>query len=222
MLPRLETTSGPSPTHSLIILHGLGADGADFLPVCQRLDLQDIGDVRFVMPSAPAMPVSINNGYVMPAWYDIRPPGPLPREDEAGMRTSLIAIHALIDRELARGVPTEHIVLMGFSQGCAMALMAGLRYPQRLAGLIGLSGYLPVPERTAQERHPANADTPIFIGHGLDDDVVPLARGQLAHATLKGLGHPMTWHDYPIDHTLCLDEIADIEQWLHRVWPPSI
>lgn len=214
MLPCLETSSGPSPQASVIILHGLGADGADFLPVCERLDLSPLGDVRFVMPSAPAMPVSINNGYVMPAWYDIRPPGPLPREDEAGMRTSLQAIHALIDREIERGIPSDRIVLMGFSQGCAMALMAGLRYPQRLGGIIGLSGYLPVPHLTEQERHTANAQTPILLGHGLEDDVVPVTRGQQAYATLQRLGHPITWHDYPIDHTLCLDEIADIQRWL--------
>lgn len=220
MLDALEHETGPQPQRCLIILHGLGADGSDFEPVCQMLarDLADLGPLRFVLPSAPVMPVSINGGYRMRAWYDIRPVSGPEREDEVSMRASLQAIHTLIDAEVVRGVPAEGIVLMGFSQGCAMTLMAGLRYPQRLAGLVGLSGYLPLPDTTAAERHPANAVTPVFIGHGDADGVVPMPRGQQAYAVLSRLGQPVEWHDYPIDHSVCDDEIDDIAAWLRRVW----
>lgn len=217
-LDTLEHESGPSPQRSLIILHGLGADGSDFEPVCAALKLDDLGPMRFVLPSAPVMPVSINGGYRMRAWYDILPVSGPGREDAATMRASMQAVHALIDREVARGVPAGRIVLMGFSQGCAMTLLAGLRYPQRLAGLVALSGYLPLADTTAHERHPANLDTPVFIAHGDDDGVVPMARGQQAFATLRGLGQPVEWHDYPVDHSVCVDEIDDIADWLRRVW----
>jgi phospholipase/carboxylesterase len=169
------------------------------------------------LPSAPAIPVSINGGYVMRAWYDIRPPGQGPREDEAGLRQSQQAIHALIEREIARGVPASRIVLMGFSQGCAMALMTGLRYPQRLAGIVALSGYLPLLDTTAAERHEANIHTPIFMAHGQDDDVVLMSRGTQSRDHLASLGHTIDWHDYPMDHTLCLEEVQDLQAWLNQV-----
>lgn len=219
-LDALEHDTGPQPQRCLIILHGLGADGSDFEPVCQMLarDLADLGPLRFVLPSAPVMPVSINGGYRMRAWYDIRPAGVAEREDPVTMRASLQAVNALIDREVARGVPPEGIVVMGFSQGCAMALLAGLRYPQRLAGLVALSGYLPLPETTEAERHAANLHTPVFMGHGDADGVVPTVRGQQAYAALSRLGQPVEWHEYPIDHSVCEDEIDDIATWLRRVW----
>lgn len=216
-LNTIELTSGPAPQASIIILHGLGADGEDFVPICHELDLTEAGPVRYVLPSAPAIPVSINGGYVMRAWYDIRPPGQGPREDEAGLRQSQQAIHALIEREIARGVPASRIVLMGFSQGCAMALMTGLRYPQRLAGIVALSGYLPLLDTTAAERHEANIHTPIFMAHGQDDDVVLMSRGTQSRDHLASLGHAIDWHDYPMDHTLCLEEVQDLQAWLNQV-----
>ncbi|MEY4764199.1 MAG: hypothetical protein RI907_872 [Pseudomonadota bacterium] len=218
-LPTLELESAPNPQRCLIILHGLGADGSDFEPVCQILarDLADLGPVRFVLPSAPVMPVSINGGYEMRAWYDIRPVQGPEREDPVSMRASLQAVHALIDREVARGIPAEAIVLMGFSQGCAMALLAGLRYGQRLGGIVGLSGYLPWPESTEADRHPANAQTPVFLGHGDADGVVLTSRGQQAYAVLHRLGQPVTWHSYPIDHSVCPDEIDDIAAWWRQL-----
>lgn len=220
MLDTLEQESGPNPQRSLIILHGLGADGSDFEPVCQVLarSLADLGPVRFVLPNAPVMPVSINGGYRMPAWYDIRPVSGPEREDATSMLASQQAIAALIDREVTRGVPAERIVLMGFSQGCAMTLLTGLRYPQRLAGLVALSGYLPLADTTEHARHPANHDTPVFMAHGDADGVVPMARGQQAFALLSRLGQPVEWHDYPIDHSVCMEEIDDIAAWLRRVW----
>src|SRR5690606_38543976 len=155
----LEGVSGAAdaqPVASLIVLHGLGADGNDFVPVAQMLDLSTVGPVRFVFPSAPVRPVTLNGGHPMRAWYDIHPPGPNPAaprpEDDAGLRASQQQVQALIDREVARGVPAHRIVLMGFSQGCAMTLLTGLRAPQRLAGLIALSGYLPLADTTAAER----------------------------------------------------------------------
>lgn len=215
LLPCLELQTSPEPQYSLIILHGLGADGEDFLPVCKALRLKDLeGGMRFVLPSAPDLPISRHNGYVMRAWYDLRPDGVLPREDEAGARASQARIDALIHREMTRGIASEHIFLMGFSQGCAMALMTGLRFPHRLGGIIALSGYLPAPDTTASERHPANAATPIFMAHGREDDVVPMARGLQARDLLRQLGSPVSWHDYPMDHTLCLDEIRAIDRWI--------
>lgn len=216
-LNTIELTSGPAPQASIIILHGLGADGEDFVPVCQELDLHAVGPIRYVLPSAPAVPVSINGGYVMRAWYDIRQPGQGPREDEAGLRQSQQAIQTLIEQEIARGVPASRIVLMGFSQGCAMALMTGLRYPQRLAGIVALSGYLPLLDATALEQHEANVHTPIFMAHGQDDDVVLMSRGTQSRDHLVSLGHTIDWHDYPMGHTLCLEEIQDLQQWLTRV-----
>lgn len=214
-LEAIEIETAPSPQTSIIVLHGLGADGNDFVPVCQELDLTAIGPVRFVMPSAPVMPVSINGGYEMRAWYDILPTNdPARREDEASLRRSHQAIKALIDREVQRGIAPARVVLMGFSQGCAMALMAGLRYPQALGGIVALSGYLPLPQHTHAERHPANQATPIFMAHGQHDDVVQMSRGLAARDQLLQWGHRVDWHDYPMAHSLCLEEVQDINQWL--------
>jgi phospholipase/carboxylesterase len=217
-LDTIEIETQPQPQASVIILHGLGADGNDFVPFCKELKLQAIGPVRFVLPSAPVMPVSINGGYEMRAWYDILPTSDLARrEDEAGLRQSQLAIAALIEREIERGVPASRIVLMGFSQGCAMTLMTGLRFGQRLAGLIALSGYLPLLPATAAERSVANADTPIFMAHGQHDDVVLMSRGEAARDHLHALGYAIEWHDYPMAHTLCLPELRDINAWLLKV-----
>ncbi len=202
----------------LIILHGLGADGTDFIPMCDALDLRRHGPVRCVMPRAPERPVTINGGMKMRAWYDIRASDLQQREDEAGLRESVRDVHALIDREVARGVPARRIVLAGFSQGCAVALLAGLRYADRLAGLAGMSGYLPLAPQTATERTPANRDVPIFLAHGRDDGVVPIARGSASRDALAALGHDVQWHDYPMEHSVCIEEVQALDAWLQRVW----
>ncbi|MDN3922710.1 alpha/beta hydrolase [Roseateles violae] len=212
--PAIEIETAPNPQATLIVLHGLGADGNDFVPICNELDLRAIGGVRYLFPHAPERPVTINGGYRMRAWYDILGTDLVRREDEGGLRESAAAIAAMIDAEIARGIPASRIVLMGFSQGCAMTLMTGLRYPQRLAGLVGLSGYLPLAALTAAERHGANADVPIFLAHGRMDPVVPIARAQDSRTALQALGHPVEWHDYPMPHSVCAEEVADLNRWL--------
>lgn len=220
----LEGQTGPEGAPvaaSIIVLHGLGADGNDFVPIARELDLSTIGVVRYVFPSAPVRPVSLNNGYPMPAWYDIFPPpsdvAQPRREDEAGLREAAGWVQQLIDREIERGVPPGRIVLMGFSQGCAMTLMAGLRAPQRLAGLAGLSGYLPLAGALATEASPANRDVPLFLAHGSDDDIVEPARGEATSDALSAMGYPVQWHTYAMGHTVCPEEVADLNRWLLRV-----
>ncbi len=213
----IETQTGGSPRCTVLILHGLGADGRDFLPVAEQLNLRAVGDVRFLLPSAPVMPVSINGGYAMPAWYDILGAELVRREDEAGLRAAKGAIEALIDNEVARGIAAHKIVVAGFSQGCAMALMTGLRHPERLAGIAALSGYLPLAATTAAERSAANADIPIFMAHGSRDGVVPLARAEASRDALQALGYVVDWHVYPMEHAVCPPEIADLQRWLLRV-----
>ncbi len=217
----IEIETAPNPTASVIILHGLGADGNDFVPVAQELDLASIGAVRFVFPSAPLRPVTINGGYVMRAWYDILGAdlgldGRL-REDEAGLRKSQALVDALIGKECSRGVAARRIVLAGFSQGCAMTFMTGLRYGERLAGLLGMSGYLPLAAQTAAERSPANAGVPIFQAHGNADTVIPIARASASRDALVALGYPVEWHAYPMPHSVCAPEIAEMNRWLLRV-----
>jgi phospholipase/carboxylesterase len=209
------------PVASIVVLHGLGADGSDFVPIAQELDLSAIGPVRFVFPSAPVRPVSINAGYEMRAWYDIFPPSSDPavprREDDAGLRASVSLVQQLLDREAERGVAPERTVLMGFSQGCAMTLLAGLRARQRLAGLVALSGYLPLSELTAAEASEANRSVPIFMAHGEQDGVVELARGEAARDVLTALGFAVQWQSYPMAHEVCLPEILDLNKWLVRI-----
>lgn len=214
MLETHEIETGPNPRTTLIVLHGLGADGFDFVPICGELRLQTLGAIRYVFPHAPTRPVTINNGYVMRAWYDILGADLVRREDEAGLRESQRQIAELIDRERQRGVAAERIVVMGFSQGCAMALMTALRYPQRLGGAVGLSGYVPLAATTAAERAPANADLPIFLAHGMQDPVVVPARGTASRDALRALGHDVEWHDYPMPHSVCAEEIEDLNAWL--------
>jgi len=214
MLETHEIETGPRPGTTLIVLHGLGADGHDFVPICGELDLSPLGAVRFVFPHAPERPVTINNGYVMRAWYDILGTDLVRREDEAGLRESQRQIAALIDRERERGVPAGRIVVMGFSQGCAMALMTALRYPERLGGVVGMSGYLPLAAATAAERSPANAGLPVFLAHGTQDPVVAPARGTASRDALRALGHEVEWHGYPMPHSVCIEEIQDLNAWL--------
>jgi phospholipase/carboxylesterase len=216
-LETIEAESGPHPSSTIIILHGLGADGNDFVPIAQELDLDALGPVRFIFPHAPVMPVTINGGYRMRAWYDILGSEMQGREDEAGLRQSLASVEALLVREEERGIPSERIVLAGFSQGCAMALLAGLRHGKRLAGIAGLSGYLPLAKTTAAERSAANKDTPIFLAHGTADDIVAPPRGEASRDALQALGANVEWHSYPMGHSVCMEEVADLNAWLLRV-----
>ncbi|MES2959099.1 MAG: dienelactone hydrolase family protein [Pseudomonadota bacterium] len=218
-LQTIEVHPAGEAVASVIVLHGLGADGTDFLPFADQIDLGAIGPVRWLLPRAPVRAVTVNNGYRMRAWYDIFEFGAQaknPREDEAGLRESFAAVHALIDREVARGVPAHRIVLGGFSQGCAVTLGAGLRYPQRLAGLVGMSGYLPLASATATERRDANALTPLFLAHGQRDQVIGLDRGIATRDALKALGMAVEWHDYPMEHSVSAEEVADLQRFLQR------
>ncbi len=221
LLPYVEIESAPQPTAAVIWLHGLGADGHDFASLVPELDLSGCPPIRFIFPHAPSMPVTVNGGYVMPAWYDILGPNLISQQDAAGIQASERAIVALIAHEVARGIPAEHIVLAGFSQGCAMALHTGLRLPHRLAGIMALSGYLPLVDRLAAERHPANAQTPVFMAHGTQDPVVVLARGEASRDALATLGQPVQWHSYPMPHSLHPLEIADISAFLAQVLGPA-
>ena len=216
-LDTLYFETGDAPKSAIIILHGLGASATDFVPVARQWDLRAIGDVRYVFPDAPVRPVTINGGMSMPAWYDILGVDLVRREDEKSLRESAASLQELIAREIAKGIPASRIVLGGFSQGCAMTLLAGLRAPQRLAGLLGMSGYLPLAATTAAERSDANRDVPIFLAHGRMDPVVPYARGTETRDALAALGHPVEWHDYPMQHAVSQEEIDDIEAWLLKV-----
>ena len=216
-LEAIEIETGPSPTRTVIVLHGLGDSGHGFAPVAEELDLSALGDVRFVLPHAPEQPVTINGGYVMRAWYDILGTDLARVEDEPGLRRSATEIEALIARENARGIASSRIVLMGFSQGCAMTLLTGLRHRERLAGLAGLSGYLPLAATTAAERSEANRDVPFFLAHGTQDPVVPYPRGVASREALAALGYAIEWHEYPMPHSVCAQEIADLNRWLLRV-----
>lgn len=216
-LETIEAESGPNPVATLIILHGLGADGNDFVPIAQQLDLDAVGPVRFIFPHAPVMPVTINNGYRMRAWYDILGTESQGAQDEAGLRQSQAVVEALLQREEERGIASSRIVLAGFSQGCAMALMTGLRHAKPLAGIAGLSGYLPLAQQTAAERSAANQATPIFLAHGWQDEVIELARAQQSAQALRDMGYAVDWHEYPIGHSVCMEEIAHLNDWLLRV-----
>lgn len=213
----LELDPGVPPRATVVILHGLGADGTDFLPVADQLDLAAVGPVRWLFPRAPVRPVTINGGYRMRAWYDILGADLVRREDEAGLRESIALVQRLLQREAARGVPASRTVLAGFSQGSAITLGAGLRHAERLAGLAGLSGYVPLADTTAAERHAANAATPVFLAHGRNDGIVPLARGAAGRDLLLSLGQPVEWHDYPMEHSVCAEEVDALQDFLRRV-----
>jgi phospholipase/carboxylesterase len=215
----VEIETGPSPRAAIIWLHGLGADGHDFEPIVPELVHPSERALRFVFPHAPMRPVTLNGGYVMRAWYDIVAIDRRAAEDESGIRASQAQIMELIRRENARGVPTERIVLAGFSQGGAMALYSGTRYPERLAGLIGLSCYQLLAGRFAAERDPANQATPIFLAHGTQDPVVLPVLGEAACAQLQAAGYTVEWHTYSMPHSVCPQEVVDIAAWLRRVLP---
>lgn len=216
LLQTIEIETRPKPSHAVIWLHGLGADGNDFVPVVDQLPLPPLG-IRFVFPHAPMRPVTINGGFVMRAWYDIAYQDLAFKEDERGLRDSQALIEALIARENGRGIPSERIVLAGFSQGGVVTLQTGLRHGKALAGLMVLSAYLPLAPVVEIERHKANLKTPVFMGHGIMDNIVPLALGTMARDQLAGLGHDVEWHQYPMPHSVCPEELQDIGAWLSRV-----
>jgi phospholipase/carboxylesterase len=217
LLENIEIETAPNPTVAIIWMHGLGADGNDFVPLVRELDLAGLPGIRFVFPHANPMPVTINNGYVMRAWYDIAGTDLVKREDEAGLRASQAQVEALIAREKARGIPAGRIILAGFSQGCAMALQTGLRHPETLGGLMCLSGYVPLSAKVPTERSAASLATPIFMAHGLQDGVVSIARAEQSRELLKSMGYRVEWHDYMMQHSLCQEEVDHIGAWLKKV-----
>ena len=210
----LELESGRNPQAAVIWLHGLGADGHDFEPIVPELRLA--GAVRFVFPHAPVRPVTLNAGMRMRAWYDIFQLGGGP-EDEAGVRASQRLLEDLIARETARGIPPARIVLAGFSQGGAIVLHTGLRHRERLAGILALSTYLPLAKSLPEEAAAANRDLPVFMAHGLYDDIIPIDRAQASRKRLEAAGYAVEWHEYPMPHSVCPPEIGDIAAFLTRV-----
>jgi phospholipase/carboxylesterase len=216
LLETVEIATGDHPEAAVIWMHGLGADGNDFVPIVRELDLSECPAIRFVFPHAETMPVTINNGYVMRAWYDILGMDLVRREDEIGLRKSQQQIEQLITREIERGIPAERIILAGFSQGCAMTLQTGLRYPKKLAGLLCLSGYLPLADKLPAECSEANRSTPIFMAHGRVDPVVQIARAETSRDFLTRLGYAIEWKDYSMPHSVCEEEIDDIGHVITR------
>src|SRR5471030_185958 len=206
LLETIEKETGPNPTVAIIWMHGLGADANDFVPMLHELDLAGLPPIRFIFPNADTMPVTVNGGYVMRSWYDIVA-SDLGRQE----------VEALMAREKARGIPAERIILAGFSQGCAMTLQTGLRQPEKLAGMMCLSGYVPIADAAIKEHTAASLATPIFMVHGRMDPVIPVARAEQSRDLLKQLGYQVEWHDYPMQHTLCQDEVVHISAWLKRV-----
>ena len=216
-LDAIEIETAPAPTAAVIWMHGLGADGHDFEPIVPELRLGPRPSIRFVFPHAPLRPVTINQGHVMRAWYDIRALAGVRREDEAGVRQSARQIESLIARERQRGIPAERLVLAGFSQGGAMALHTGLRHAERLAGVMALSCYLPLASTLEAEAAPANRAVPIFWAHGVHDPMIPLALAEQSREQLATLGYPIDWHQYAMPHSVSAEEIAEIARWLGRV-----
>jgi phospholipase/carboxylesterase len=217
LLEAIEIETAPNPDAAVVWMHGLGADGHDFEPIVPELRLPASTRVRFVFPHAPLRPVTINQGHVMRAWYDIRALAGVRREDEAGVRQSARQVEALLARERQRGIAARRIVVAGFSQGGAMALHVGLRHPDRLAGILALSCYLPLANTLDTELSPANRDVPIFWAHGLHDPMIPQAMAEQGRAQLGELGYRIDWHQYPIPHSVSAEEIADVARWLERV-----
>jgi phospholipase/carboxylesterase len=217
LLEHIQIETNDNPEIAIIWMHGLGADGNDFVPMVRELDLTGLPGIRFIFPHAKTMPVTINNGYVMRSWYDITGLELTRREDENGLRASQLDVEAFIAREKARGIPASRIILAGFSQGCAMTLQTGLRHPEQLAGLLCLSGYVPLSAKLATERTDASLATPIFMAHGRYDNVVPFNRAEASRDLLVSLGYQLEWHEYAMQHTLCLEEVQHISAWLKKV-----
>ena len=220
LLEFVELSTGPEPIASVIWMHGLGADGWDFVSIVKELEVNTLpgfqSGVRFVFPHAPVRPVTINNGMSMRAWYDIKMVDLVRQEDDAGLRASQVEVEKLIAREKERGVPANRIILAGFSQGGAITLQAGLRHAERLGGLLVLSSYLPLASTAAAEASPANRDVPIFMAHGKRDPVINLSRAADSRSQLEALGYKLEWHEYPMEHSVCLEEIQAIRAWLGK------
>jgi phospholipase/carboxylesterase len=214
MIQHLELNTGAEPKGSVIWMHGLGADCWDFVPVVKELGLPSDLPLRFIFPQAPSRPITINNGYVMPGWYDISMTELERKADEAGIRESQGLINELIAREVSRGIRADKIILAGFSQGGAIALQAGLRHPQELAGILALSTYLTLQDSLAAEKSAANARVPILMAHGTQDPVVPLALARSSRARLEEQGYKVEWREYPMQHSVSMEEIEEIGQWL--------
>jgi phospholipase/carboxylesterase len=217
LLEHVQIETSDNPEVAVIWLHGLGADGHDFVPIVRELDLSGLPGIRFIFPHARTMPITINNGYVMRAWYDITGAELVRHEDETGLRASQQEIEAFIAREKARGIPASRIILAGFSQGCAMTIQTGLRHPETLAGMICLSGYVPLADKLPAERTEASLATPIFMAHGRHDNVVPFARAQASHETLVALGYQVEWHEYAMQHSVCLEEVQQLSTFFKKV-----
>jgi len=214
ILPHIVLDRGHAPKHSIIWLHGLGADGGDFVGVAEQMNLPVA--MRYIFPHAPKHPVTINGGFVMPSWYDIADIDIAAKQDAAGIRASQAEIEKFIEQEKIRGVAAENIFLAGFSQGGAVALHTGLRHPARLGGILALSTYLPLADTLSQEVSLSAKNTPIFFGHGRHDPVVPYALGKLSADKLQQHGYQIEWHDYAMPHSVNTEEISDIERWLSR------
>jgi phospholipase/carboxylesterase len=225
MTPRLDTIeieTAPKPEAAVIWLHGLGADGNDFVPIVDELDLSGLQPLRFVFPHAPTRPVTINGGMVMRAWYDILSLDFASREEDAnGIRASAEILERLIRRENDRGIDDTRIVVAGFSQGGAIVLQGGLRHPTRLAGILALSTYLPLASTLDAEASPANRDVPLFMGHGMDDDVIPHRFSVAARDRLSSAGYRLEWRDYEMGHAVCMQEIRDVGDWLRGALSPT-
>lgn len=214
VLPHIVLDRGQSPKHSMIWLHGLGADGEDFVEVAEQMNLPL--PMRYIFPHAPKNPVTINGGFVMRSWYDIADADIAAKQDDAGIRASQNEIEKLITQEKIRGVPAENIFLAGFSQGAAIALHSGLRHPATLGGILALSGYLPLADTLTREVSLSAKKTPIFFAHGIHDPVVPYPLGKLSADKLQQHGFKVDWHDYPMPHSVCIEEINDIEHWIAK------
>lgn len=214
ILPHITLESGKQPRHSIIWLHGLGADGQDFVPIVDELDLP--ASVRYIFPHAPQRPVTINGGFIMRAWYDIATSDIGAKQDAAGIQASQTAVEALIAQEVARGIAPGNIFLAGFSQGGAIALHTALRHPEKLGGVLALSTYLPLPETVAAEAQPSAQQMPIFMAHGRSDPVVPYTLGVASRDALLASGYAVEWHEYPMQHSVCEAELRDIETWLGK------
>jgi len=213
-LPSIQIETGASPRHAVIWLHGLGADGHDFEPIVPELVDRSWPPLRFVFPHAPVRPITINGGMPMRAWYDISGLEIAQRQDETGIRASIVLLDELIDREIARGVPGENILLAGFSQGGAIVLAGGIRRRSPVRGIVALSTYLPMAEKTDAEVSAVNRATPIFMAHGMLDPTISHALGEMSRDYLKQRGFDVDWHDYPMAHQVCAEEIADLRGWI--------
>ncbi len=214
ILPHIVLDKGKAPHHSIIWLHGLGADGSDFVEVAEQMNLPVA--MRFIFPHAPKQPVTINGGFIMRAWYDITEIDIAARQDAAGIQASQLEIGKFIAQEKIRGISEENIYLAGFSQGGAIALHTGLRHPAKLGGILALSTYLPLAEMMSQEVSLSAKNTPVFFAHGRHDPVVPYALGKMSAEKLQQHGHQVEWHEYDMPHSVCMEEISDIEKWLTR------